>query len=340
MNKLASWFRSGLGRFAFFRRKAEADGEEPAPSVLPDSVVETRPSADVVAEEAEVQPAGLWSRLTARFRKQAAVDADPAVVAEEPALAAADGEVEKPAGFWSRLAARISRRGAAVADLPEPEGGAGEPERRIAGTPREKLPHDGEGEAEQPAGLWSRLVARFRKRTAAPDDESATVAPDAKAGRGKAGEGDAGRRRTPHADDVLADGDEPPRSGLRGLGRKKLIGLSLLLLVFGVLLAGGWFALEQWQASSAAQAKALQQSNQALAEQNKKLKAENAKLAKEQSKPRVAGETAKSVASPQSGDANANANAGADADCTVGDKASVRDSLKGCIDSFNAASGR
>lgn len=323
MNKLVSWFRSGLGRLAFFRRKTEADSEEPAPDVLPDTVVETRPSADVVAEEAEVQAAGLWSRLTARFRKQAEVDAEPADIAAESALAAAEGEVEKPAGFWSRLAAKFSRRRAAVADAAEPEGGAGESEQRLVGTPREKLPDDGNGDAEQSAGLWSRLVARFRKSPAASADEGAAAAPDAKAGRDKAGEG-----------------DEPPRAGLRGLGKKKLIGLSLLLLVFGVLLAGGWFALEQWQASSTAQAKALQKSNQALAEQNKKLKAENAKLANEKSKPRAEGEAAKSAASPQSGDAGANANAGADADCTVGDKASVRDSLKGCIDSFNATSGR
>jgi hypothetical protein len=340
MSKLVSWFRSGLGRFHFFRRKAEADTEESAPTVLPDTVAETQPSADVVAEQAEAQPAGLWSRLAARFRKREAVDAGPADVAAEAPLAAAEGEVEQPAGFWSRLAARFSKRGAAVADVPEQEVGAGKPGRRVAGATREALPSDGEGEAEQPAGFWSRLVARLHKRKAADADESAAEALRPDAGRGKGGaqardDREAGKRSVHGADELE---EEPPAPrGIKGFLARKPVWISLIVLAFGATLFGGWFAAQEWQARGVAAAKALAQRNQALAGQNKKLQAENARLAKEKSKLSQPAQGGGDSAEQGAGGAPSSS---ADEDCTVGDKASVRDALKGCIDSFNAASGR
>lgn len=282
------------------------------------------------------------------FRRKAEPDTEelasavlPDTVAQTQPLtdvAVEQGEM-RPGGFWSRLRARFSKR-AAVADEAEQEDSAGNPESDVAATAQETLPPDGESEGGQPPGFWSRLVARFRKRDAADADEGAAevLRPDAGHAIGSRQSMDDRAPAKRHA----RGADEPEeessrRPGIRDFLARKPVWISLLVLAFAATLFGGWFAAQQWQARGAAAAKVLAQRNQDLAEQNKRLQAENAKLAEERPKLAPAGQ--REAASASKGAGRAKSSSVSD-DCTVQDAASVRDVLKGCIDSFNASSGR
>lgn len=256
--------------------------------------------------------------------------ADTVVDTPTDADASPDGAEARPS-LWSRLLARFGKRegdeaGEAAVEAPEAEA---------------------EGEAQEKGeGWWPLLLARLslRKRATGDEGEAAAESPAGRRAehRADAGKG-AGRRggaRAEAAEDEAAAA-QPGRGGIRGLLARKPVWISLIGLAVAGISAAGWFAGEAYRARSDADAKMLQQRNQALAEQNRKLQAENAKLAQPKNKPQAPMRRYDAAADPigQPGAGNGGSAGRSDNDCTVNDAASVRDTLKGCIEGFNAGSG-
>lgn len=323
MNKLISLLRDGLARLGSFGRKRadEAEADEAAPSKLADTVVDVQTAADAPAENEDGRPSGLWSRLMARFsqRKNPADDESEA----EPPLPDAKGDRAERRAGGDKGAERGGEREGARAETMEAQ--------------------------EQGKGFWSRLVARFSLRKKATGDDSEAEAPlpgakgdraEDRAGGGKGAGGRGGSRA--EAPEVEAPAEQPERGRIRGMLARKPVWISLVVLAVAGVSAAGWFAVEEFRARSDANARMLQQRNQALAEQNRKLRAENAKLAQAKNKPRVPvpGRAAGTDPMGEPDAAQAGSAGSAAEDCTVKDKVSVRDTLKGCIEGFNAGSGR
>jgi len=257
--------------------------------------------------------------------------ADSVVDVQTAPDALVESEDGRPSGFWSRVVARFGKRQAAETDeaaIAAPEVDAGE-----------------EAQPEQAKGFWPRLLARFslRKKAAGVEDEAEAPLPGAKGERDerRAG-GDKGARGRVEAQEGEAPAEQAERGSVRAMLARKPVWISLIVVVVAGVSAAGWFGVKELQARSDAQAKLLQQSNQALAEQNRKLQAENAKLAQAKNKPPEPGPARAAGTDPRGEpDAGHAGSAGSAAeDCTVKDKASVRDTLKGCIEGFNAGSGR
>jgi len=321
MNKLISLLRNGLARLGSFGRKREDDADEPAPSKLADTVVDVQTAADAPApapaENEDGRPSGLWSRLMARFslRKKSAGDESEA----EPPLPDAKGD-------------RADRR-------------AGDDKGAERGGEREGVRAEAMEAQEQEKGFWSRLMARLslRKKAAGDESEAEPPLPDAKGDRAdrRAG-GGKGTRAHAEALEGEAPAEQPKRGGVRGMLARKPVWISLVVLAVAGISAAGWFAGNEFRARSDANARMLQQRNQALAEQNRKLQAENARLAQAKNKPHApaSGRDAGTDPMGEPDAAQARSAGRSDDDCTVKDAASVRDTLKGCIEGFNAGSGR
>jgi hypothetical protein len=268
-----------------------------------------------------------------RKREEGADEPAPSELADTVAdvQTASDAPVEsedgRPSGFWSRLVARFGKREAAETDEAPIE-----------------APEADAGQEEQAKGFWPRLMARFslRKKAAGDEGEAEAQLPEAKGDkaerRGGGDKGAGGRAETLEE----APAEQPERTGIRGMLARKPVWISLVVLAVAGASAAGWFAVNEFRARSDAQARMLQQRNQALAEQNRKLQAENAKLAQAKNKPRepepVRAPATEPGGEPAAGQARSAGSAAED--CTVKDKASVRDTLKGCIEGFNAGSGR
>ena len=270
-----------------------------------------------------------------RKREEDADEPAPSQLAETvvDVQAVADAPVEdadvRPS-VWSRLLARFGKREAAETDEAAVEAPAADARQE-------------EHEQEPAKGLWSRLMAKFslRKKAAGDEGEGEAPLPDAKGDRadGRAG-GDkrAGGRAGSRAEvlEAEAPGEQSERGRVRGMLARKPVWISLVVLAVAGVSAAGWFAANAFRTRSDASTKILQQRNQALAEQNRKLQAENVKLAQARNKPRAPTPSRAAATDPTGEPVAGNAAE----DCTVKDKASVRDTLKGCIEGFNAGSGR
>jgi hypothetical protein len=253
--------------------------------------------------------------------------ADTVVDADAAAAVPAEDAEAKPS-LWSRLIARFRKRETSAADEAAIEGQEAETE--------------SEGE-EQVPGRWQRLLARFSlRKKAAEESEGELPDSDRAEPRGGADKA-AGGREGARSGAVEEWAEEQSAHGrLRGLLARKPVWISLVVLAVAGISVAGWFGGNAFRAHSEADARTLQQRNQSLAEQNRKLLAENAKLAQAKNKPHAAATGREAAADPMGQLVAGNAlSAGkSDEGCTVKDAASVRDTLKGCIEGFNAESGR